>query len=113
MLEGKGYYGSNVHKAVIASSARYLGPMIHFVDEKYDNGRFLAQRIVPVLANDTAEELAAMVLSQEHKMYVEVAAAICEERVIWREDGVPIIKSKTNPQHYRGHKSEMKMMQSL
>nr|GEX10042.1 phosphoribosylglycinamide formyltransferase, chloroplastic [Tanacetum cinerariifolium] len=83
---GKGYYGTKVHKAVIASGARYSGPTIHFVDENYDTGRILAQRVVPVLANDTAEELAARVLRQEHKMYAEVAAAICEERVIWRED---------------------------
>lgn len=97
---GKGYYGQKVHKAVIASGARYSGPTIHFVDENYDTGRILAQRIVPVLANDTAEELAARVLRQEHKMYAEVAAAICEERVIWREDGVPLIQSKSNPKHY-------------
>ncbi|KAI3525315.1 hypothetical protein L1887_04012 [Cichorium endivia] len=97
---GRGYYGQKVHKAVIASGARYSGPTIHFVDENYDTGRILAQRIVPVLVNDTPEELASRVLRQEHKMYAEVAAAICEERVIWREDGVPIIRSKANPQHY-------------
>nr|XP_043623108.1 phosphoribosylglycinamide formyltransferase, chloroplastic isoform X2 [Erigeron canadensis] len=61
---GKGYYGTKVHKAVIASGARYSGPTIHFVDENYDTGRILAQRVVPVLANDTAEELAARVLRQ-------------------------------------------------
>ncbi|KAL8242565.1 hypothetical protein R6Q59_012867 [Mikania micrantha] len=97
---GKGYYGTKVHKAVIASGARYSGPTVHFVDENYDTGRILAQRIVPVLANDTVEELAARVLRQEHKMYAEVVAAVCEERVIWREDGVPIIQSKANPNHY-------------
>ncbi|KAI3712166.1 hypothetical protein L1987_70715 [Smallanthus sonchifolius] len=97
---GKGYYGAKVHKAVIASGARYSGPTVHFVDEHYDTGRILAQRIVPVLANDTVEELAARVLRQEHKMYAEVAAAVCEERVIWREDGVPVIQSKANPNHY-------------
>nr|KAJ0221427.1 hypothetical protein LSAT_V11C200100900 [Lactuca sativa] len=30
--------------------------------------------------------------NQEQKMYAEVAAAICEERVIWREDDVPVIR---------------------
>ncbi|KAH7838145.1 hypothetical protein Vadar_022552 [Vaccinium darrowii] len=61
---GKGYYGMKVHQAVIASGARYSGPTIHFVDEHYDTGRILAQRVVPVLANDTANELAARVLQQ-------------------------------------------------
>ncbi|KAF7840562.1 phosphoribosylglycinamide formyltransferase, chloroplastic [Senna tora] len=94
---GKGYYGMKVHKAVIASGARYSGPTIHIVDEHYDTGRILAQRVVPVLANDTAEELAARVLKEEHRLYVEVVEALCEERIVWREDGVPLIRSKENP----------------
>lgn len=98
---GKGYYGMKVHKAVIASGARYSGPSVHFVDEHYDTGRILAQKVVPVLANDTAEELAARVLHQEHKLYVEVTAALCEDRIIWREDGVPLIQSKESPNEFR------------
>ncbi|KAG6412099.1 hypothetical protein SASPL_124766 [Salvia splendens] len=97
---GKGYYGMKVHKAVIASGARYSGPTVHYVDEEYDTGRILAQRVVPVLANDTAEELAARVLVEEHKLYVEVCSALCDERIIWREDGVPLIQSKHDPTHY-------------
>lgn len=97
---GKGYYGMKVHKAVIASGARYSGATIHFVDEHYDTGRILAQKIVPVLANDTAEELAARVLREEHKLYVEVTTALCEDRIVWREDGVPLIQSKENPEEY-------------
>ncbi|XP_065879570.1 phosphoribosylglycinamide formyltransferase, chloroplastic-like [Euphorbia lathyris] len=98
---GKGYYGMKVHKAVIASGARYSGPTIHFVDEHYDTGRILAQRVVPVLANDTPEELAARVLREEHQLYVEVITALCEERIIWREDGVPLIQTRENPKEYR------------
>ncbi|KAL1805873.1 hypothetical protein ACET3Z_028941 [Daucus carota] len=97
---GKGYYGMKVHRAVIASGVRYSGPTIHFVDEHYDTGRILAQRVVPVLATDTAEELAARVLQEEHQVYVEVAAALCEERIIWREDGVPLIRSKDDPDKF-------------
>ncbi|XP_008799339.1 phosphoribosylglycinamide formyltransferase, chloroplastic [Phoenix dactylifera] len=97
---GKGFYGLKVHKAVIASGARYSGPTVHFVDEHYDTGRILAQRVVPVLANDTAEQLAARVLQLEHRIYVEVVSALCEERIIWREDGVPLIRSKENPNGY-------------
>lgn len=97
---GKGYYGLKVHKAVIASGARYSGPTVHFVDEHYDTGRTLAQRVVPVLANDTPEQLAARVLNEEHKVYVEAVAALCEDRTVWREDGVPLIRSQTNPDEY-------------
>lgn len=43
---------------------RYSGPTIHFVDEHYDTGRILAQRTVPVLFSDTAEELAKRILHE-------------------------------------------------
>ncbi|KAG7656053.1 Formyl transferase N-terminal [Arabidopsis suecica] len=97
---GKGLYGIKVHKAVIESGARYSGPTIHFVDEEYDTGRILAQSAVRVIANDTPEELAKRVLHEEHKLYVEVVGAICEERIKWREDGVPLIQNKQNPDEY-------------
>ncbi|XP_038896301.1 phosphoribosylglycinamide formyltransferase, chloroplastic [Benincasa hispida] len=94
---GKGYYGMKVHKAVIDSGARFSGATIHLVDEHFDTGRILAQRVVPVLANDSAEDLAARILKEEHRLYVEVVAALCDERIIWRADGVPLIQSKENP----------------
>jgi len=34
------------------------------VDENFDTGRILAQRVVPVLADDTADRLAARVLHE-------------------------------------------------
>ncbi|XP_066342883.1 phosphoribosylglycinamide formyltransferase, chloroplastic-like isoform X1 [Miscanthus floridulus] len=97
---GKGFYGSKVHTAVIASGARYSGPTVHFVDEHYDTGKTLAQRVVPVFADDTPELLAARVLHEEHQVYVEAVAALCEDRIVWREDGVPLIKSRINPDVY-------------
>ncbi|KAL6646112.1 hypothetical protein ACP70R_017720 [Stipagrostis hirtigluma subsp. patula] len=97
---GKGYYGLKVHKAVIASGARYSGPTVHFVDEHYDTGRTLAQRVVPVLTNDTPEQLAARVLHEEHQVYVEAVSALCDDRIVWREDGVPLIRCCINPDKY-------------
>jgi len=47
---------------IFISFARYSGPTIHFVNEQYDTGKILAQRVVPVRAFDTPEELAARVL---------------------------------------------------
>lgn len=37
---------------------------------------------------------------QEHRLYVEVTSALCDERIVWREDGVPIIQSEENPNEY-------------
>ncbi|KAI7999904.1 hypothetical protein LOK49_LG09G00151 [Camellia lanceoleosa] len=55
---------------------RYSGPTIHFVDEHYDTGRILAQRVVPVLANDTAHELAARVLEKVLSCYCSCFALV-------------------------------------
>lgn len=41
-----------------------------------DNGPILAQATVPVLAGDTAETLAARVVTQEHRIYPEAIAAL-------------------------------------
>jgi folate-dependent phosphoribosylglycinamide formyltransferase PurN len=43
---------------------RYSGPTVHFVDEHYDTGKTLAQKVVPVFADDTPELLAARVLHE-------------------------------------------------
>lgn len=88
---GKGLYGLRVHQAVLTSGARFSGPTIHFVDEEYDTGPILAQRVVPVSPLDTPEQLAARVLKEEHIVYPEAVAALCDGRVTWREDGVPIM----------------------
>lgn len=61
---GKGLYGLRVHKAVIASGARFSGATVHFVDEEYDTGPILAQAMVHVSPHDTPQMLAARVLQQ-------------------------------------------------
>lgn len=43
---------------------RYSGPTVHFVDEEYDTGPILAQRVVDVYPTDTPKQLAARVLEQ-------------------------------------------------
>jgi phosphoribosylglycinamide formyltransferase len=88
---GKGLYGQRVHKAVIASGARFTGPTVHFVDEEYDTGPILAQRVVPVYPDDSPERLAKRVLKEEHLVYPEAVAALVEGRVTWRDDGVPVV----------------------
>ena len=49
---------------------------IHVVDEGYDTGSILAQRKIPVRADDNAESLAKRVLSVEHEIYVETIGKI-------------------------------------
>lgn len=66
---GKGFYGLNVHKAVIQAKEKYSGCTIHLVSDEYDTGSILAQAKVPVLKTDTPENLATRVLKMEHTLY--------------------------------------------
>lgn len=76
---GKGFYGMNVHRAVLEAGEEYSGPTVHFVDEKYDNGEILVQRKVKIDGNETPESLQNKVLKEEHTIFTE-AIKILEER---------------------------------
>jgi phosphoribosylglycinamide formyltransferase-1 len=73
---GKGMYGMHVHRAVIAAGARVSGATVHLVDEQYDRGPVVAQWPVPVLPEDTPEELAARVLRVEHLLLPAAVEAL-------------------------------------
>ena len=47
---------------------------MHQVTAELDHGAILSQAVVPVLADDTPDTLAARVLSQEHLIYPQAIA---------------------------------------
>jgi formyltetrahydrofolate-dependent phosphoribosylglycinamide formyltransferase len=77
---GSGMYGRRVHEAVLRAGCRVTGATVHHVDERYDEGRIVAQWPVPVLAGDDVDSLAARVLRVEHLLYPEVIDAIAGGR---------------------------------
>ena len=79
---GKGMYGINVHKAVIAAGEKQTGVTVHLVNSKYDDGLILAQRKIDVATTDTAESLATRVLGVEHELYVEVLQDIISGKIV-------------------------------
>ena len=66
---GKGYYGLRVHRAVLEYGAKVSGCTVHFVDNQYDNGPIILQRVVSVNDDDTPEQLADRVFEQECEAY--------------------------------------------
>ena len=88
---GAGMYGGKVHAAVLASGVRVSGATVHFVTDAYDRGPILAQAPVAVRADDTSARLAARVLAAEHEVFPDAVAALVAGRVVWREDGVPVM----------------------
>jgi len=49
---------------------------VHFVEEGLDSGPIIAQAVVPVLAEDTAESLSARILKEEHRIYSEAIVLV-------------------------------------
>jgi len=62
---GKGYYGDKVHAAVLERGVQYTGCTVHYVDNIYDNGPILEQRILKVLPEDDIHSLGARVFEEE------------------------------------------------
>lgn len=77
---GKGFYGLNVHQAVINDNRTESGCTVHIVTEQFDEGPILAQRKVSVLENDTPESLAARILIEEHQLLPETIRKILTQR---------------------------------
>jgi phosphoribosylglycinamide formyltransferase 1 len=64
-FSGEGMYGINVHRAAIERGVQFSGCTVHHVDNEYDHGPIILQRICAVPAGCTAEQLAAAVFELE------------------------------------------------
>ncbi len=78
---GMGYYGGRVHTAVVDSGVKLSGATIHFVDEVADHGPIIMQEAVPIMFEDTPEDVAARVLKLEHDMLPRAVALMAEDRL--------------------------------
>ena len=70
--------GLHTHQRAIDAGCRVAGATVHLVTTELDHGPILAQAAVPVLANDTADTLAARVLTQEHVIYPQAIAELLQ-----------------------------------
>lgn len=76
---GKGFYGMNVHKAVVENQEQESGCTVHLVTEEYDKGPILGQRKVPVHATDDPDSLSKRILAMEHELYPKVIARLAKQ----------------------------------
>lgn len=66
------YPGLNTHQRALDAGDSKAGATVHLVTSQLDAGPILGQAQVPVLAGDSADDLAARVLVQEHRLYPKV-----------------------------------------
>lgn len=68
------FSGLHTHQRAIDAGCRFAGATVHQVTAALDHGPILSQAVVPVLPDDTADSLAARVLTQEHILYPHAIA---------------------------------------
>ena len=82
--------GAHAHRDVLASGTAVSGCTVHLVDEGMDTGAIIAQRIVPVFAEDDEVRLSDRVKVEEHRLYPEVLTMIAEGRVVLKGTEVEV-----------------------
>lgn len=73
--------GVDAQKQAFDYGVAFTGCTVHFVDPEVDSGAIIAQRVVPVLLDDSRDSLAARILVEEHSAFVEALQWIAEGRV--------------------------------
>ena len=81
--------GVDAQAQAVAYGVKVSGCTVHLVDEHLDAGPILVQRTVEVRDDDTAETLAARILTQEHQAYVEALAKLAKGQ--WRVEGRRVV----------------------
>jgi phosphoribosylglycinamide formyltransferase-1 len=69
---GEGFFGGNVHQAVLDAGEKKTGCIIHMVTEVVDAGPIIAQEEVKIDNNDDVDSLKDKVQACEKKLYPEV-----------------------------------------
>ncbi len=87
--------GLHTHQRAIDAGMRIAGCTVHFVTEGMDEGPVVGQAVVPVLTDDTADSLAARVLTIEHQIYQQSLRLVAEEKV--RMEGGKAVSLASTP----------------
>jgi phosphoribosylglycinamide formyltransferase-1 len=74
------FKGLEPQQQALDAGVRIAGCTVHFVTPELDAGPIIAQAAVPVLPGDTAEALAARILTAEHKLYPFVLQLVASGR---------------------------------
>ena len=70
--------GLDAQRQAIDHGVRMSGATVHLVTAELDAGPIIVQAAVPVLAEDSADSLAARILVQEHRIYPEAIGIVLD-----------------------------------
>jgi phosphoribosylglycinamide formyltransferase-1 len=83
--------GVDAQRQAVDHGVKVSGVTVHLVTAELDGGPIVLQRTVPVLDADTADALAARILTEEHRAYPEAVQVILDGG--WRIDGRRFVRS--------------------
>ncbi|MDO4223680.1 MAG: phosphoribosylglycinamide formyltransferase [Acinetobacter sp.] len=81
------YKGMHTHQRVLRTGDVFHGCTAHFVTPELDSGCAVAQGVLKVKGNETAEQLAERVHQLEHLIYPQVVQWICQGQIQHQHDG--------------------------
>ena len=73
------FAGLHTQQRALDAGCKFAGATVHLVTAELDHGPILDQAVVPVLPGDTADTLAARVLTQEHIIYPRAVAELLQK----------------------------------
>ncbi len=73
--------GLRAQKQALEHGVKIAGCTVHIVNAMVDGGPIVLQACVPVLQDDTVDDLAGRILKEEHRIYVEAVRLYCERRL--------------------------------
>jgi len=75
------FKGLEAQRQAFDYGVKLSGCTVHLVIPELDSGPIIAQAVVPVLPNDTAQTLANRILEYEHRIYPQVIQWFAEDRI--------------------------------
>jgi len=73
--------GLNAQKQAWDYGVKVAGCTVHLVNDTVDGGAIILQRAVQVMEDDTPDTLAARILKEEHRCYVDAVGLFCRGRL--------------------------------
>lgn len=90
------FRGLKPQQQALDAGVRISGCTVHFVTPELDAGPIVAQAAVPVLPGDTADTLAARILTAEHRLY-PLALQLVAGSKAHLQDGKVVLQAAINP----------------
>ncbi|NVN89534.1 MAG: phosphoribosylglycinamide formyltransferase [Desulfuromonadales bacterium] len=73
--------GLNAQQQALDYGVRFSGCTVHFVDHGTDTGPIILQAVVPVMQDDTVDQLSQRILKEEHKLFPQAIKLLVDHKI--------------------------------